>query len=141
MNHTHSITVVGRQRILGTEDRQQSRVLGRRMEKDGAVLMTYDEMQEGGTAVHVSLKLAGNRAVMIRNGAGQSRMEFDPGRTTYCSYDTGAGILPLEIRTQTVSRQSNTREERIRLSYTLLCDGDVLSHNEVTMRLVPITTC
>jgi hypothetical protein len=40
-----------------------------------------------------------------------------------------------------VSRQSNTREERIRLNYTLFYDGEVLSHNEVTMRLVPITTC
>lgn len=141
MNHTHSITVTGRQRLHGTEDRQQFRVLGRRMEKDGALLITYDEIQEGGASVHVSLKLSGSRAVMIRTGAGQSRMEFDPDRTTYCSYDTGAGILPLEIRTQTVSHQSNTREERIRLAYTLLCDGEVLSHNEVTMRLSPIAAC
>ncbi|MBQ9083424.1 MAG: DUF1934 domain-containing protein [Clostridia bacterium] len=138
MNNTHVITVTGRQHLNGTEDRQQFRTYGRRMEKDGALLIIYDEMQEGGAVVRVSLKLSGHRAVMIRNGAGQSRMEFDPDRTTYCSYDTGAGILPLEIRTQTVSHQSDIREERIRLNYTLYYDGEVLSHNQVTIRLAPI---
>ncbi len=138
MNNTHVITVTGRQHLNGAEDRQQFCTHARRMEKDGALLITYNETQEDGAVIRVSLKLAGHRAVMIRSGAGQSRMEFDPDRTTYCSYDTGAGILPLEIRTQNVSHQSNTREEHIRLSYTLYYDGTVLSHNQVTIRLVPI---
>lgn len=138
MNNTHVITVTGRQRLGSDTDRQQFRTTGRRLEKDRALLVTYDEIQEDRSRTHVSLKLSEGRAVMIRSGAAQTRMEFDPGRTTYCNYDTGAGILPLEIRTQTVSHLTNPREERIRLAYALYYDGGVLSHNEVTIRLVPI---
>ena len=138
MNNTHMITVTGRQRLGAASASQQFRAAARLLQKDGSLLLTYDEIGEDNRKTHVSLKLADHRAVMIRSGAAQTRMEFDPNRITGCSYDTGAGILPLEIRTQDVSHQIRSADQRICLRYTLYYSGDVLSENEVTIRLVPI---
>ena len=134
----HTITVIGRQKNGNSQDEQQFTAPCSVASRDGALYLAYTETDEANHQTRVTLKFTASTAVMIRNGAGRTRMEFDPARQTDCDYDTGSGVLPLAIRTQAVACNLNERGGHARLNYTLYYGGSPLSDNEVLIRLQPI---
>lgn len=140
MESNHIITVTGRQRCGDTCDKQQFTAPCTLLQYPEAWYLKYTEIDENNGQTRVTLKLTDHRAVMLRSGAIRARMEFEPRRRTACDYDTGAGVLPLQIDTRSVTHNLTEKGGTVRLIYTLYHADMPLSDNEVEIRLRPVET-
>ena len=133
-----NICVDGQQYSGEQSDRILLQTTGTLVQKESAWYITYLERAEDGAETKVTLKLQPNRAVMLRSGAGSTRMEFCPECDTPCSYDTGAGILPMIVRTHAVIASVSSSGGTVELIYSLLAQNDLLSKNDVQITLTPL---
>lgn len=130
------IQIDGQQQADGQSDRITTQTDGELQERGSAWYLSYVQREESGDT-KVIVKLESDRAVMLRSGAGSSRMEFRPGTDTFCDYDTGAGVLTLTVHTDSVSGTVSPRGGRVLLLYSLSAQGMLLSHNQVEITFTP----
>lgn len=129
------VSVRGKQKNEFDSDEISFECPGRLIEKNGTFYLSYDEISDDGSAsAKITLKMTSSRAAMIRSGGSSATMVFIPGGDTYCDYDTGAGILKLEIHTDKLAFSSNEDVCSCSIKYKLRSNGMLLSNNEITVK-------
>ena len=136
VQHTHWITVIGRQRNGNSDDEQQFTAPCSYAVRGNDIYLSYTETDAQNHATRVTVKLSDKEVVMVRSCEdARTRMVFVPSQKNDCAYDTGSGILPLMIHTHAIEQQITDLGGQARLAYTLYYGGAPLSENEVILRL------
>ena len=131
-----NLCIDGQQSADGQSDRITLQTTGELLCRESAWYITYSERCEDGSEEKITLKLQPDRVVMLRSGSG--RMEFFPGTDTVCNYHTAAGFLPLRVRTHGISVSISASGGSVKLTYSLLTEGGLLSRNSVRITLTPL---
>ncbi|WP_233569834.1 DUF1934 domain-containing protein [Falsibacillus albus] len=108
---------------------------GQYYQKDNAVYLKYDEVQEEGT-VHTIVKISGNEAVILRSGALKMRLSFLNGKPKNGSYESPYGTLMLISKTSEL-KHSQEKEKavdgRFQLKYQLILQGSSVGVYEMNI--------
>lgn len=105
-------------------------------EKGGSQYITYKETEVSGMeGTTTTLKITEGSLSIIRFGTYNSRLEFRAGETTYTSYQTPYGTIPLEIKTSRLDINLKPSEQSIiQLKYNLESGGEPAFTNEMLIR-------
>ena len=90
--------------------------------QEGLAFLTYQET--------VATGFEGDTTT-LRIGDSRTRLIVEPGRRHHCHYDTGAGILELEIVGRTIQNQLTAEGGAVELVYHIDCTHTLLAVNRV----------
>lgn len=93
------------------------------VEKSGTPYLRYEEVQENQT-IKTTIKLASNRAVIIRNGAVSMRLPLNTEQQEHGQYKNALGSIPIETKTHMVTFDQLNQSGRFRANYDLLIEGN-----------------
>jgi uncharacterized beta-barrel protein YwiB (DUF1934 family) len=89
---------------------------------DGALTLTYDEVQDGGVAVACTIACEGGTVRVLRSGAISSELIFEEGKTQKSLYKIPPYAFDMTVRTKRV-RGSLTSAEGLSLIYSMEIGG------------------
>jgi len=123
--------------ITNDEEKEEFELVlfGEYFEKGGSVYLKYTEVQEEGT-VRTIVKMSGEEAVILRNGAVKSRLVFDKNHPMSGSYDSPYGTLLLNTITRNMDRYTYSEKPlngRLALTYDLFMQGKFLGIYSLTI--------
>lgn len=102
---------------------------GEYFEKNGCRYLLYEETDpETGDVSKNTLKAEAHSLVLTRRGPVRTQMHFIPEQISPAEYVTPYGTLHLQIHTNDVRILFGDTVGELRLSYTLYCDGQLLSY-------------
>lgn len=126
------IEIKGRQQYAeGHDDETTFTSTGTFEEKDGAIMLRYDESEMIG-AKGVSTELVvenGSRVTLVRSGGLNSKMTVEKGRRHSCLYNTQHGDFVIGIFGEALMLETNEKGGKIFMSYTLDVNSGLLSKN------------
>ncbi len=101
--------------------------------QEGLAFLTYQEtVATGFEGDTTTLRIEGEqKATLLRFGDSRTRLIVEPGRRHHCHYDTGAGILELEIVGRTIQNQLTAEGGAVELVYHIDCTHTLLAVNRV----------
>ena len=110
--------------------------------ENGAVVMEYDDVQDGEKA-HIALEMrpgripGENRARMVRRGMTSAQLSFLPGQRMGSSYVTIYGEIPVAVDTRRVGIETQENGGCLTLDYDVYMGGEKTSSAlmEVTWRV------
>ena len=116
--------------------------VGQLRRENGALLLEYDDVQDGEKA-HITLELrpgrmpGENRARMLRRGMTSAQLSFLPGQRMGSSYVTIYGEIPVAVDTRRVGVETTENGGCLTLDYDVYMGGDKTSSAlmEVTWRV------
>ncbi len=95
--------------------------------QEGLAFLTYQEtVATGFEGDTTTLRIEGEQKATLR-----PRLIVEPGRRHHCHYDTGAGILELEIVGRTIQNQLTAEGGAVELVYHIDCTHTLLAVNRV----------
>ena len=95
-------------------------------------VITYTDPGEGMEGTVTTVTVTARQITIENRGAMNSRLIVEPGVTHACQYDTGCGILTMEITGETVENRLQDFPKTLLFIYTLSIGGGVSRH---TMKL------
>ena len=95
--------------------------------------LTYQEtVATGFEGDTTTLRIEGEeRATLLRFGDSRTRLVVEPGRRHYCQYDTGSGVLELEIVGREIQNRLTAEGGEVVLIYHIDCKHALLAVNRV----------
>lgn len=129
------IKIVTSQTACGEKASFATNVFGSYEKSNGIHTVKYTEIFEGGelqTVITVK-----NRVAVIER-LNSTPMTVEAGKAHACEYDTGYGVIPLEVRGIAVSTKENGNSFTLKLKYRLFNGGEEASLNEITLTFLNI---
>lgn len=102
-------------------------------QKDGKYFLSYTETEATGfDGDTTTLKVDGQKAVtMLRFGKSRTHLLIESGRRNPCSYDTGYGIMDIEIVGGRIRNRLTEMGGRLTFAYTIDVDRDYEIENSI----------
>lgn len=94
---------------------------------EGGVI-TYEDPGEGMAGTVTTLTVTHEQVTIENRGALNSRLTVEPGKTHVCRYDTGCGILTMEITGNSLTNRLQEHPKTLSFTYTLSLGGGVSRH-------------
>ncbi len=132
---TGDIKIVTSQTACGEKTSFTTNVFGSYEKSNGVHTVKYTEIFEGGemqTVITVK-----NRVAIIER-QNSTPMTVEAGKAHPCEYDTGYGVIPLEVRGIAVSTKESGSSFTLKLKYRLFNGGEEASLNEITLTFLNI---
>ena len=129
------IKIVTSQTACGEKASFATNVFGSYEKSNGIHTVKYTEIFEGGelqTVITVK-----NRVAVIER-LNSTPMTVEAGKAHACEYDTGYGVIPLEVRGIAVTAKENGGSFALKLKYRLFNGGEEASLNEITLTFLNI---
>lgn len=132
-----SVTVEGRQRVEnGLWESSQTLAEGICQMHLQQFLVSYEEITELGL-VHNTLCLSPQEIFIKKRGAVSFVLDLVPGEARETVYETGFGLIPLQVETSSVAVHAGPDEITANAVYVLLSDGSPFSENEIRITIRP----
>ena len=96
---------------------------GAYIEKAGSPYLRYEEVQED-QAVRTTIKLASEKALILRNGAVKMRLPLNIDQLEAGHYKNALGEIPISIQTHTLNFEGAQKSGQFTANYDLLIDGN-----------------
>lgn len=120
----------------GEEDKTSFHTIGKYYEKEEGLCLQYvEEDSQSKTVTHNTLTLGKQTMELVRDGSITSSMLFTVGETLSAEYTTPYGAMQLNIHTNELNAYSSDDRIIIKLSYDLLQENTLLSHNRMTIKI------
>lgn len=129
------IKIVTSQTACGEKASFNTNVFGSYEKANGIHTVKYTEIFEGGELQTV-ITVKNSIAVIERQNS--TPMTVEAGKAHACEYDTGYGVIPLEVRGIAVSTKENGSSFTLKLKYRLFNGGKEASLNEITLTFLNI---
>ena len=129
------IKIVTSQTACGEKASFNTNVFGSYEKSNGIHTVKYTEIFEGGELQTV-ITVKNSIAVIERQNS--TPMTVEAGKAHACEYDTGYGVIPLEVRGIAVSTKENGSSFTLKLKYRLFNGGEEASLNEITLTFLNI---
>lgn len=127
------ITMMTRQLVDNESEKSFFDYEGTFLKRGSFIYVTYTNKTEDGET-KVLIKCNNKSASVIQSGALNSRMVFDLDQDTLSPYATPVGTLNLTIHTCHY-HMSLGNECQLDISYDLLNNGILLSHNDLVLKI------
>jgi uncharacterized beta-barrel protein YwiB (DUF1934 family) len=130
------IRIRGEQRLDGACDTTELTARGTLEEQDGALVLTYCEEESDVTA---AMRVTDTAVTIERRGAMQSLMRLEVGCHHACDYDTGYGVMKLDVYTSHLHNALTARGGTLSLCYTLDLGGGMTAEQTVQAEVHPLS--
>lgn len=131
------INIKGTQFVDDESDVIELTTLGKMGEKNGRIFLTYTEEREHMPAVITTLKISGEKSVVMQKSGGDtSRLMIEKGQRNLSLYETGYGALTIGVFGEKIENRMNENGGQINMSYTIDANSSLLSRNklEITVK-------
>lgn len=96
---------------------------GAYIEKAGSPYLRYEEVQEN-QSVMTTIKLASEKALILRSGAVKMRLPLNIDQLEAGHYKNALGEIPIDIQTNTLNFDGAHKSGQFTANYDLLIDGN-----------------
>ena len=105
-------------------------------EEDGALVLTYEESELTGLeGTRTTLRIEGERVVMLREGELNTQMIFEEGRQHTSLYETPVGELTVDIQTSRLRHNLTDRGGVMEIKYSIAVEHTVTGRNCFKIRV------
>lgn len=136
MKQEVEIEIYSTQVIESEKSEVKLKAAGHFYEKGGQYYLSYQETEDTGyEGCRSVLKLTNDDLVSLtRFGAAHSQLLIERGQSNRCPYNTGYGILDLEVLGHEIKWTIEETAGHLFMSYTLNLGADTSSYNEIEIR-------
>lgn len=133
------IQVRVKETLDGLVQESQRDYRGRLLEREGAILLHYEDRIEGEDgSVPTTVRICRGQVEIIRRGLTSGRLLYIPGEWTRCNYHTAVGMMDLRIFTDRCQFWNLAdRRMRLFLSYQVELNGQKAGQRELMIELTP----
>lgn len=138
MEKNYIVSVLGIQEVDGEKDRVEIITEGDMIEKNGRTYISYKEYSDDNPEISSSnlIKIEdNNRITIIRKGETESRLILEKGKRHQCFYRTMAGNLMIGIFTESMDISVNKKGAKINVKYSIDFNNDLMSKNEIKIKI------
>ncbi len=138
MKHNYLITVLGIQEVDGEKDSIEIITEGDLITKNGHTYISYKEYNDDDPKMYSTnlIKIEDDKKVtVIRKGEIESRLILEEGKRHQCYYKTLAGNLMIGIYTEIININLNEKGGKLNLKYYLDFNNDLVSNNELKIKV------
>ena len=132
---TGDIKIVTSQTACGEKASFTTNVFGSYEKANGVHTVKYAEIFDGGEMQTV---ITVKNAVAVIERQNSTPMTVEAGKAHMCEYDTGYGVIPLEVKGIAVNAAENGGTFTLKLKYRLFNGGEEASLNEITLTFLNI---
>ena len=97
------------------------------IEKAGSPYLRYEEVQED-QSVMTTIKLASEKALILRSGAVKMRLPLNIDQLEAGHYKNALGEIPIDIQTNTLNFDGAQKSGQFTANYDLLIDGNSVGY-------------
>lgn len=133
------LTITGIQRFREDEPETTKLVTeGRLRCEDGTVELSYEETELTGlTGTKTSFRIEGDRVILSRTGALESRMVFAVGQEDHSLYDIGFDALMIAVRAESIQSDMGENGGTLRVSYAIAIEEETVGEIEYVIEARP----
>lgn len=131
------IRINGFQRVAGGEpDNIELITFGSYVFINGIHFVVYEEMLDGiNGSIHNVLQFSQGKFEIIKSGAVNSKMVFEPGKSDRTHYETPFGEMLIEIRTKSVRIEEQEDCIELELEYSMDFNYERVSENHLNIQV------